>query len=77
MKNTTTKLIQDLTFNRLLINLVIEPVTLFDIDVIDYEIVKPESNVEHFYKWLQRCRNIHLSDNTQVVNSFLKIENYK
>ena len=46
-----------------------------DIEVIDAEIV--ESNVERFYKWLQRCGNIHLNDNTQVINAFHKIANYE
>jgi len=42
MKNTLTKLMQDLTFNRLLINAGIEPAPLFDIDVVDAEIVTNE-----------------------------------
>ena len=77
MKNTITKLMQDLTFNRLLINAGIEPAPIFDIEVIDAEIIEPQSNVERFYRWLQMCGNIHLNDNTQVVNSFLKIKNYE
>jgi len=77
MKNTITKLMQDLTFNRLLINAGIEPAPIFDIDVIDAEVIEPQSNVERFYEWLQMCGNIHLNDNTQVVNSFFKINNYE
>jgi len=50
MKNTLTKLMQDLTFNRLLINAGIEPSPLYDIDVVDAEIVQP-SNVERFKEW--------------------------
>ena len=76
MKNTITKLMQDLTFNRLLINAGIEPAPLFDIDVIDAEIIKPQSNVERFYEWLQMCGNIHLNDNTQIINAFHKIANH-
>ena len=76
MKNTITKLMQDLTFNRLLINAGIEPAPIFDIEVIDAEVIEPQSNVERFYEWLQMCGNIHLNDNTQVVNSFFKINNY-
>lgn len=72
MKNTITKLMQDLTFNRLLINAGIEPAPLFDIDVIDAEIVQLD-NVNRFYEWLQMCGNIHLNDNVQVVNAFKKI----
>lgn len=74
MKNTITKLMQDLTFNRLLINAGIEPAPLFDIDVIDAEVVEPQNNVERFYTWLQRCGNIHLNDNEQLINAFNKIE---
>jgi len=77
MKNTITKLMQDLTFNRLLINAGIEPAPIFDIEVIDAEVIEPQSNVERFYEWLQMCGNIHLNDNTQVVNSFFKINNYE
>ena len=76
MKNTITKLMQDLAFNRLLINLGIEPSPLFDIDVVDAEIVQP-SNVERFYEWLVKCGNIHLNDNNQVINAFHKIANYE
>ena len=77
MKNTITKLMQDLTFNRLLINAGIEPAPIFDIEVIDAEVIEPQSNVERFYEWLQMCGNIHLNDNTQVVNSFFKINNHE
>jgi len=72
MKNTLEKLMQDLTFNRLLINAGIEPAPLFDIEVKDAEIVQPD-NVNRFYEWLQMCGNIHLNDNQQVTNAFQKI----
>ena len=75
MKNTLQKFMQDLIFNRLLINAGIEPARLEDIEVKDAEIVR-QSNVERFYEWLQRCGNIHLNDNTQVINAFHKIHNY-
>ena len=72
MKNTITKLMQDLTFNRLLINAGIEPAPLFDIEVKDAEIVT-KTNVERFYEWLVKTGNIHLNDNNQVTNAFRKI----
>lgn len=77
MKNTITKLMQDLAFNRLLINLEIEPAPLFDIEVKDAEVVEPQSNVERFYEWLVKCGNIHLNDNNQIINAFHKIANYE
>lgn len=75
MKNTITKIMNDLTFNRLLINAGIEPARVEDIEVKDAEIVR-QSNVERFYEWLQRCGNIHLNDNTQIFNAFNKIHNH-
>lgn len=74
MRNTLTKLMQDLAFNRLIINLGIEPAPLFDIEVNDAEVVEPQNNVNRFYEWLQRCGNIHLNDNEQLTNAFNKIE---
>ena len=55
----------------------IDPAPITDIKVIDAEIIKPQSNVERFYEWLQRCGNIHLYDNNQVNNAFQKIPTYE
>lgn len=72
MRNTIQKFMHDLDLQRLLNNAGIEPAPLFDIEVKDAEIVTPD-NVNRFYAWLQMCGNIHLNDNTQVVNAFNKI----
>jgi len=31
------------------------------------------SKVEKFYEWLQKCNNIYLHDNEQVIRAFNKI----
>ena len=44
-----------------------------EIEVVDPEIVTPETNVEQFYNLLQKCGNVYLSDNEKMVNAFNKI----
>jgi hypothetical protein len=44
-----------------------------DIEVIDPEFVKPESNVERFYKWLQMCNNQYINNIEQLTKSFHKV----
>jgi len=72
MRNTIQKMMHDLDLQRVLINAGIEPARIFDIDVVDADIVTPD-NVNRFYAWLQMCGNIHLNDNLQVTNAFNKI----
>lgn len=41
-----------------------------EIEVIEPEIVTPESNVDRFYNWMVKIGNVYLNDNEQVVKSF-------
>lgn len=47
-----------------------------DIEVIEPEIVTPETRVEDFYSWLVKCGNIYLNNNEMVVSAFHKIANF-
>ena len=76
MRNTITKLMQDLTFNRLLINAGIEPAPLFDIDVIDAEIVEP-NNVLGFYQWMDGINSNFLNDTHAMSRGALIVANHK
>lgn len=77
MKNTIQKLMNDLTFNRLLINAGIEPAPLFDINVKDAEIVK-ESNVERFYKWYANtCNGKYANDINAMARGMHVVATHK
>lgn len=76
MNNALQNFNHNLNLACILANRGIELPEINDIEVIDVEIVQ-ESNVERFYKWLQRCGNIHLNDHEQVTNAFRKIINYE
>lgn len=76
MKNTVTKLMQDLAFNRLMINLGIEPAPLFDIDVIDAEIVEPNA-VLGFYHWMDNINSNFLNDAHAMSRGALIVANHK
>jgi len=59
-----------LIFKRLMQKLGID---INEIEVVDPEIVTPETNVDQFYNWLQKCGNVYLGDHEKMVNAFNKI----
>lgn len=77
MKNTLQKLMQDLTFNRLIISLNIEPAPLFDIEVKDAEVVEP-SNVLRFKEWYcERIDGKYKHDIYKMSRGYERVANYK
>jgi NACalpha-BTF3-like transcription factor len=44
-----------------------------EIEVVDPEIVTPETEVDRFYKWLQMCGNQHLANDEKMERAFNKI----
>ena len=69
MRNTITKLMQDLDFQRLIHNAGIEPAPLFDIDVKDAEVVKP-NNETAFRSWFFNIGgNLNFTDE-QITNGY-------
>lgn len=41
-----------------------------EIEVIDPIIVTPQSNVERFYKWMQKCKNQYINDSYKMTRAF-------
>lgn len=77
MKNTLEKFMQEITFKRLLNNLGIEPAPIFDIDVIDAEIVEP-NNVQRFNEWYcNHIKGIYSHDNHKMTRGYERVANHK
>jgi hypothetical protein len=76
MRNTITKLMQDLDFQRLIHNAGIEPAPLFDIEVIDAEIVEP-NNILRFYNWMDSINSNFLNDAHAMSRGALIVANHK